>query len=218
MPHLDCHIFNDKICVAEAGLFKIGKWSIRNHQVEVDENFYFIIRSANVKKWNNYFVDYLFEGEGEAPLSRKEDVTVSNVVVKDDFDDSETILKLEKTFLRIENKSKNCTLNFNKVEICELMFGISHIYMSSLGLPPDHALCFSEMLSYFASFPVKEWEETKNKIKKMSISEYIELFEKIISNINLINVNSRQIYVSLKRFEQFFGVLFFFRIAKKVMG
>jgi hypothetical protein len=206
MERLDCHIFSDKLCSSGPGYFSVGYWKIENDKIMIDESRCFTIRSSSLKAWYNVFSEFVFETTAQQ---------CTNGFI-DKFNSSNVQCKVESNVLLVENQSVKCIVSFTKAEACELLFGLSHLYVSTLGLPNSVAICLSEVVAYFASFPAKDFQQTKQAIKTMELDDLTQLLETIISKWN-IKKNALEVQLALSRFTPLYSALTLMRIVKDVV-
>jgi hypothetical protein len=207
MDSFDCHIFADKTCVSAHGFIKVGYWKTNNCDIELDESLHFIIRSSSLKKWSNILTKFCRENSGS--------IAAYDDFVPDEFFSTNTLIKVTSDQLSVETKTKDVWVTFTKAEVKELLFGLSHLFFGTLGIPVQTTLVFSEIISYYETFPIEDWQQTRQTIKNTEISDIILLIENICSKLQ-ISQNALKIYLTLKRFENFFSVLFCMRIIKKI--
>lgn len=202
---VDCYTYGNKIILASPGFLHIGYSRVQKDTVTVIEETCITFSWQHLNEWFNIFGSFLLEDKFEA-------VTTTNP-----FDISlEYSCEVYENTLTVEKKSaKKVYIAFNRAEAMETVYGLSHVFITSLCLPPILALCFNMWINHFLTLPVNEMETTEKTLKTMPIALMLDRFNEIIAKLKC-NISAFSLCMSFERYEDFVMTLIKMRNIKKI--
>lgn len=206
---IDSYSFSKYLLTAKIGHICLFVPQVKQCSVSEPKDF-ILINSVSIRKWYSYFAKFVFESSTK----------ILDLVIVDIDNECEYLFSiLETAKLKIEKKGNlNCTFYFSKKQICDMLVGLSHLYITSLALPDVYQYAFTLIIKYFETLDsVNNWENTVNVIKNFSFNEFNELYENICKENNF-KISSLNVYCVLHKYQNDFVVLYKMRMSLKIFN